>query len=179
MRTQPRLKPATERQPDRVPHARLALLVPVFNEQRGLERSLDSLRREVAQFEVMVVDDGSVPPISIPDTLPYRVTLIRLADNRGISAALNAGLERIINEGFEYVGRLDAGDISLPGRFAAQIAFLDRNPEHAVVGTQAEVVDEEGRHLYMFRPPTDHEHLTRQLHYRNPMCHPSVMIRTV
>jgi glycosyltransferase involved in cell wall biosynthesis len=156
----------------------LAVLIPVFNGQLGLGRSLDSLRHEAAAIQVFVVDDGSVPPISLPEALPFPVTLIRLPANRGITAALNAGLERIIADGFSYVARLDAGDLSLPGRFAAQIAFLGAHPDHAVVGTHVEMVDEDGCLLYRFAPPTDHTSLLRRLRYENPLSHPSVMIRT-
>lgn len=171
-RLEPVASPGCRRRP------RLAVLIPVFNGQRGLERSLASLRSEAVPFEVFVVDDGSAPPMVVPRELAYPVTLIRLPDNRGITAALNAGLERILSAGFEYIGRLDADDISLPGRFAAQMEFLDQHPCHAVVGTQAHVTNEQGRHLYVFRPPTDHDALMCELHYRNPMCHPSVMIRS-
>jgi glycosyltransferase involved in cell wall biosynthesis len=157
---------------------RLAVLIPVFNEQFGLERSLDSLRHEAAEFDVFVIDDGSDPPISVPEALSFPVTLIRLATNRGITNALNTGLERIASAGFEYVARLDAGDLSLPGRFPAQMAFLDTHPDHAVVGAHVEVVDESGRRLHVFKPPADHEEMLRRFRYENALCHPVVMMRT-
>ena len=47
---------------------RLAVLIPVFNGQRDLERSLASLRHDGARFEVIVVDDGSTEPITLPGT---------------------------------------------------------------------------------------------------------------
>jgi glycosyltransferase involved in cell wall biosynthesis len=151
--------------------------MPVLNAQRGLERSLSSLVPDGAAFEVFVVDDGSEPPLAIPADLPFRVHLHRLPYNQGITKALNAGLEQIVAAGFTYVARLDAGDLSLPGRFAAQLAFLETHPHHAVVGTHVDVVDEDELLIYVFAPPTDHEDLVRELHYRNPMSHPSVMMR--
>ncbi|MCD6072039.1 MAG: hypothetical protein K0S42_2555 [Microvirga sp.] len=156
---------------------RLAVLIPAFNAQGGLDRSLDSLCNDDAEFEVFVIDDGSDPPICVPEALPYPVTLIRLSDNQGITKALNVGLERIVDAGFEYVGRLDAGDLSLPGRFHAQVAFLDAHPDHAAVGTHAEVVDEDGRYIHRFDPPTDHEDLVRRFRYENALAHPAVMMR--
>jgi len=157
---------------------RLAVLIPVYNAQPALECSLLSLAEDGAEFEVFVVDDGSAPALTVPEGLPFPVRWFRLPHNQGITKALNVGLEAILQERFEYVGRLDAGDISLPGRFDAQMAFLDEHPDHAVVGTYADMIDEEGGHLHAFRPPTRHDALMRQLYYRNPMCHPSVMMRT-
>jgi glycosyltransferase involved in cell wall biosynthesis len=157
---------------------RLAVLIPVFNAQRGLERSLASLEQDGERFEVIVVDDGSTPPVTLPETLPFPTALIRLPSNQGITTALNAGLGHIVAAGFQYVARLDAGDLSLPGRFAAQMAFLDVHPDHAVVGTHVEVVDAAGRYLYDFRPPTSHAGLASALRYRNAISHPSVMMRS-
>lgn len=157
---------------------RLALLVPVFNGQDALERSLASLRESEEKFDVFVVDDGSDPPIETVANLPFTIELIRLPKNGGITRALNAGLARIMTRGYEYVGRLDAGDVSLPGRLEAQVAFLDAHPDHAAVGTHAEYVARNGTRLFIFRPPDDHEALTRYLKRRNGIVHASVVMRT-
>lgn len=156
---------------------RLAVLIPVYNGQEDFARSLTSLVGDRERFEVVAVDDGSTPPITVPEGLPFKVTPIRMAQNVGITRALNAGLEWIAAAGFPYVARLDAGDLSLPGRFTAQMTFLDAHPAHALVGTFAEIVDERGRHLYEFRRPGTHAGLLRELCYRNGFCHPSVMMR--
>lgn len=160
-----------------VPHPRLAVLMPAYQDQAALERSLQSLRQDGADFDAVVVDDGSKPPIRMPADLPFRVTLLRLAANRGITGALNFGLEHAAAEGYEYVARLDAGDISLPGRMAAQMAFLDHHADHAVVGCAAEYVDLEGRLLFVFRPPATDERLRRFQRYRVGLVHPAVMLR--
>lgn len=156
---------------------RLAVLIPAYNDQAGLERSLESLTRDGADFDVVVVDDGSKPPIQVPDNLPFRVTLLRLAANQGITGALNAGLAHIAGAGYTYVARLDCGDLSLPGRMAAQTAFLDANPGHALVGCWTEWVDPQGRLLFPFRPPTDDTDLRRFQRYRVGFVHSAVMLR--
>jgi glycosyltransferase involved in cell wall biosynthesis len=156
---------------------RLAVLMPVYNTQCGLERSLASLCGDGSEFEVFVIDDGSVPPLAIPEGMPFRSTLVRQSPNQGITAALNVGLERIIAKEFEYIARLDAGDLNLPGRFHAQMAFLDAHPDHAAVGTHVEVVDEDGRFIHLFSPPTDHRDVFRRLRYDNALGHPGVMMR--
>jgi glycosyltransferase involved in cell wall biosynthesis len=157
---------------------RLAVLIPVFNDHAGLERSLISLAHDGSSFDVFVVDDGSDPPITVRADLPYRVRLIRQELNQGITAALNSGLGQIVPLGYEYVARLDACDLSLPGRFAAQLAFLDSNPEHAVVGTATRRVDTSGNFLFHTRPPRGHDAIMRSLRYRASITHASVMMRT-
>lgn len=58
----------------------IALLIPVYNNQDGLERSLASLSDEVPLD--IVVDDGSSPLIRLPEVLtPHRAFLLRLEEN--------------------------------------------------------------------------------------------------
>jgi glycosyltransferase involved in cell wall biosynthesis len=157
---------------------RLAVLIPVFNDQTGLDRSLESLTREGSTFDVFIVDDGSDPPMSIPLNLPYKAHLLRQTPNRGITSALNLGLARITEAGYEYMARLDAGDLSLPGRFAAQVSFLETHSKHALVGAAVQCVDPCGRFLFEYHPPTEHDAIMRSLRYRAPIIHPSIMVQT-
>lgn len=157
---------------------RLAVLIPVFNAQDALERSLASLSDSFEEFDVFLVDDGSDPPIEVPPNLPFSTTLLRLPQNGGITKALNAGLRQILPAGYEYVGRLDAGDLTLPGRFEAQLAFLDTHPDHAVVGCHADYVDPHGQRLFIYRPPADHRDLSRFMKRRNGMVHQGTVIRS-
>lgn len=155
----------------------MAVLIPVFNDQAGLERSLASLAGDAAQFDVVVIDDGSEPPIKIPPDLRYRVALIRQTRNAGITAALNVGLRSIADAGYQYVARLDAGDLSLGERLTAQLEFLDKHPAHAAVGTATRYVDTRGALLFEFYPPTEHRRLMRFFRYRQGLVHPSAMMR--
>lgn len=162
--------------PERRP--RLAVLIPVYNDQAGLERSLAALRADGADFDLVVVDDGSSSPMRLPDGLPFRATLLRLVHNQGIVGALNAGLEHIAAAGhYDYIARLDAGDRSLPGRMTAQMAFLDAHPDHAVVGCWTTHVDPDGRFLFDFHPPAAHRQVIRFLRYRTALVHTSIMLR--
>jgi glycosyltransferase involved in cell wall biosynthesis len=163
--------------PGHLQRSRLAVLIPVFNDQRGLEKALASLANDGARFDVFVVDDGSEPPVRLPGDLPFQARLVRQEPNQGITAALNAGLRLIGEAEYQYVARLDAGDLSLPGRFAAQMDFLDAHPSHAAVGTAARYVDPSGNRLFDFHPPTDHDALVRLYRYRSGIVHPSAMMR--
>ncbi len=162
---------------ERTASVRLAVLIPVHNDQEALWCALRSLCADGAAFDVVVVDDGSVPPLRLPEHLPFHLRLLRLDANRGIAGALNAGLEHIVAAGYEYVARLDAGDLSLPGRLAAQMAFLDQHPDHAMVGSSTEWVDPDGRSLFVFRPPTTDTGLRRFQRYRVGFVHAAVMLR--
>lgn len=155
----------------------LAILIPVYNRQDGLNRACASLPTGI-DYDVVVVDDGSSPKISIPPGLdPKRVVLLRLSENKGITRALNHGLAWIFKQDYQYVARLDAGDVMLPYRIEQQLRFLNSNPEYAIVGGQARCVDMQGREAFRDNFPTSDVLIRRVMHGRSCFIHTAVMMR--
>jgi dolichyl-phosphate beta-glucosyltransferase len=97
----------------------LAVVIPAFNEERRIERTLDRLIDEAAGLgitEVLVVDDGSedrtaaaVRQVAARTSTP-RIRLVQHEQNRGKGAALRTGL---LAADADVVGYLDA-DLSVP-----------------------------------------------------------------
>ena len=157
----------------------VAVLIPAFDDQQGLDRTLAALAREESPpLTIHVVDDGSTPPMACEETCgPHRVVALRLPRNAGIEHALNAGLVRILEADFDLVARLDCGDIPMPGRLARQAAEMEARPDLGMIGTWARCVDEEGRYLYTLRFPTEHRAMVCKQRYVPAMLHPTVMMR--
>jgi hypothetical protein len=75
---------------------------------------------------------------------------------------------------------MDADDISLPDRFAKQVAFLDQFTETVALGTSVELIDEDDESLGIWERPITHEALEHN-HLRGvsgSIVHPSVMLRS-
>lgn len=158
--------------------AAICVLIPVWKDQAGLDRTLETLARDPLPFDIVVVDDGSPVPVTCPDRAgSHPVMLRRLPENRGIEHALNAGLELILERGHAYVARLDCGDIPLEGRLARQADYLDAHPDVGILGTWARCVDEDGAYLFTLRLPADHDGIMRRQRYTAGLLHPTVMIR--
>jgi len=156
----------------------LAILIPVYNNQAGLLRTLKSLEQAEGAFDIVIVDDGSSPTIQVPrSTDARRIELLRLETNAGIAVALNSGLRFILLNGFRYVGRLDAGDTVAEDRFERQLAFMDSNPDHAVVSSFVDFVDGSNKLLFRFRAPSEHKHILRRMHVNSCVMHPGSMLR--
>lgn len=101
--------------------------------------------------------------------------IIRNAKNLGLARALNKLIDRL--EGETYVFRMDGDDISLPGRFATQIALMQSNPSIALVGCQAQDIDEADNVIAPRSYPTDPNAVRAALGKVTPVLHPSFCIR--
>ena len=125
---------------------RVSVVIPTFNCERFIGRTVDSaLRQTYRDFEIIVVDDGSTDGTQAVleqygDALHY----IRQA-NQGASAARNAALNTTTGE---YIAYLDADDLWEPQKLARQVAYLDANPSCGFVHTEVAVIDEEDRVLH-------------------------------
>lgn len=105
-----------------------SVVLPVFNKAPFLKECLDSvLAQSFSAFELIAVDDASTDGSlellrSIDDP---RLRIIALDKNVGPGGAAQRGID--VGSG-EYIIRVDADDVMLPGRFANQVAMLDRDP---------------------------------------------------
>lgn len=154
------------------------VLIPAFNDRPALDRTLASLAEDQHPFDVLVVDDGSVPPLDVPAAAGvHQVVTLRLVVNGGIARALNAGVEWMLTRGYDAVARLDAGDMNLPNRLARQTAFLVQHPDAALVGGWTRHVDEQLRPLYTTRYPEQWAAIRKRLHYRTAFSHGACMVR--
>lgn len=153
--------------------------MPVFQAQEEFDQTMCSLQTSSSPCTVLVVDDGSRPPLLTRDYGPaLQVRLIRLPENQGIVGALNAGLKAALSSGYEFIARIDAGDFASPHRLARQVAYLESHPRCMMVGTDAEVRNEDGSYCFTIEPPRDPAVLAEALHERAWILHPTVMYRS-
>jgi len=159
------------------------LLIPFFNNLPGLLHSLQSVEYDAAKYTVVIVDDGSAEPIArtvlnkhiSPDT---KIEIIRLPQNRGITIALNTGLQWILQQkNADFIARLDCGDTCTGDRFYKQVAFLKQHPNINLVGSWCIFKDFSTNVAYRYITPTRHKKITRSMHFRNIFIHPTVMFR--
>jgi len=119
----------------------VTVVLPVFNGERFLATAVKSiLEQTVANFECIVIDDGSTDSSFdiLNELCDERFLILRRKKNQGLVAALNLGIERAETE---LVARMDADDIMHPQRLAFQIGFMMQNPHIAVSGTYFEYIN--------------------------------------
>jgi glycosyltransferase involved in cell wall biosynthesis len=77
----------------------------------------------------------------------------------------------------KYIASMDCDDESLPERIEKQVNLLDSRPGTGILGTWAEVIDEQGTTIDHFRPPAEPGFITWQLLFFNCIANSSVMVR--
>ena len=153
---------------------KVTVLMPVYNCELYVKEAVSSiLNQTFADFELLIIDDCSTDATfqickSLTDN---RIVLIKKDKNSGYTNSLNYGIS--IAKG-QYIARMDGDDISLPERFAKQVAFLDSNPDVAVCGTcYAEI----GDRIPIFLTQND-DKIRIEFLTANCIVHPSVMMRS-
>lgn len=131
----------------------ISVVVPCFNAERWIGATLESVRAQGwSNIEVLVVDDGSSDHSAelIRDRFP-EVRLLQQA-NSGVAAARNLGIRSAAGD---WIAFIDADDIWLPGKLAAQWKALQEQPEARLACTEW--------HVWHSQEPSPDQALLEQL----------------
>lgn len=164
---------------------KIAVLISVYNKDNVdyLRMAVESIILQTYRcFHIYIGVDGLVDEdiksyLNLLDEHSY-VSVIWFEKNRGLACVLNDLLDICFREGYEYIARMDADDISSFDRFEKQISYLKDNPDIDVVGGAIDEIDEKGksRNKRIVYPETPSE-CRAFFAKRNPHAHPAVMFR--
>ena len=82
-------------------------LIPCFNDGDNLDIIIKEINLDFPKSKIIVVDDGSEPPVKIIDNYS-NVSVLRLSINCGVGTAIKTGLIYARNNKFRSVVTLDA-----------------------------------------------------------------------
>ena len=157
----------------------VSVVLCVYNSERYLAEAIESiLAQTMRDIEFVIVDDGSTDGTSAIlrryAAADDRVRVVT-RPHEGVAASLNAGCDLARGR---YIARMDADDVALLDRLEKQVAFLERNPDVAVLGGALEVIDDQGRTTHVKANPSGDAEIRERLLHEDCMAHPSVMLRT-
>ncbi|MEM7029146.1 MAG: glycosyltransferase family 2 protein [Chloroflexota bacterium] len=166
------------------PQPLVSVIMTVYNGQDYLQAAIDSiLRQTLANFEFVIVDDGST------DETPKILALAAADDRVQVISVTRVGRAKALNIAWHhtsgrYVANIDADDQAAPDRLASQATFLDKHPAVGLLGTACHYVYEgydkkkqETLSHPPLQPPATDEALRTALIRKNPFVHSSVMMR--
>ena len=155
----------------------VTVLMSVHN---GLPYLADAVNSILAQtfgdFEFLILDDASTDGTRdfLRSQTDPRIRVIELPENIGLTAALNVGLREARGE---LIARQDADDVSDPRRLELQLGFLAGHPSCAVVGSQAWLVDKDGRSLGKKNFPLSYRGIAFAHLFDNALAHSAATFR--
>lgn len=158
--------------------------MPCYNAAETLPVALQSLAHQTCQdFEIVAVDDGSTDETGTILRAWARATPhlhVITQPHAGIITALNNGLAHCQGK---YIARMDADDRCHAERLEAQAAYLDSQPECALVSCQVAGFPEEnvrlGFRIYIdwLNSLLSDGDIRREIFVESPLPHPSVTVR--
>jgi glycosyltransferase involved in cell wall biosynthesis len=160
-----------------------SLLLPIYvkdaPEQFELAFTSSVIDQTLRPDEVVIVQDGPVAfelaaaVERLMAASPVPVRRVVLERNQGLAAALEIGLDACTHD---VVARMDSDDVSMPERFARQLAVLADG--YDLVGTgMFEFVDDPAETTGQRIPPTGRTTIERYARFHDPFNHPTVVYR--
>ena len=152
----------------------ISVIMSTYNETiEELKSSIESiLNQTYKNIEFIIVDDNPQNEDIknyLDSIVDRRVTVIYNEKNLGLVDSLNKALLHC--NGF-YIARMDADDISCKTRFQEQMDYLEKG-NYDLIGSNIELIDENGRHIKNKQVPSDTNILYHKLMRKNILAHPT------
>lgn len=163
--------------------AAISIILPYYQGDQAdhLELALESLLNQTLKAsEIVLIQDGPIPATLEGLVQKYananpEIKKVILPQNKGLSAALNAGIEAASQE---WLARMDADDICEIDRLEKQWRQIEADPDLAIIGAWIDEYDEEMQTLTATRRlPEEHEAIRNYAAWRCPFNHMTVMYR--
>lgn len=159
----------------------ISVVLPVYNADKTVHNAMMSILTDAApDTEIIAINNASSDnSADILAKLAQADPRIRIINEptKGVANALNVGLRAAKGK---YIARMDADDISLPGRLNSQKLFLEQNPE---IGLVSGIVEYQGKsegyaeYVKQINAWHTEDQIYRYRFVESPFAHPSVMFR--
>jgi len=162
----------------------VSVVMPVHNAEEFIGEAIESiLNQTYKHFELIIIDDASTdaswPIIEKNRRIhPKQIKTLHLSRSLGRSGdpATNIGISKARGK---YIAKMDADDIAHPQRLEKQVNFLEKNSDIFMVGSQAYVIDKEGKIIGRKNTPLNHNDIYNNFFLYCYICHPSLMFRNL
>lgn len=152
---------------------RVSVLMTVVRLDDFVRPAIDSVLADLGTSDEFIVVGDGCDIQSLERIYADRIHFIQLPRRHGTPTALNIGIAAARGA---FIARLDADDISLPGRFDLQVAEFQARSDLVLLGGEAYIFDGTSGSENRFSVPTDAERLRKTLIVKNSFIHSSVMM---
>ncbi|MDB5245585.1 MAG: hypothetical protein JWN90_690 [Parcubacteria group bacterium] len=156
----------------------VSITMTTYNRAGYIEEAIRSVVAQTYEnWELVVVDDGSSDDTQarVASFNDSRIRYLRHETNKGI---YQTRTDAVATSHGTYIAVLDSDDVwSSPTKLAAQVAFLEAHPDHAMIGTFITLIDGDGKEIGKDQYHTDDAGIRAHILIRNQFAHSSVLMR--
>ncbi len=158
----------------------VSIVMSTYNDERYISKAIKSVVNQTyVNWEFIIINDNSSDKteyiiFSILKSDP-RLVYIKNKKNLGLTANLNKGIKKAKGK---YIARIDSDDIwTAKSKLNKQVKFLNSHLDYALIGTWAQVINENNQKLYVLKYPIDDKEIKKVILRENCFLHSSVLIR--
>lgn len=157
---------------------KVSVIISTYNNEKTIIQTLESIMKQTYKnYEVIICDDGSKDKTELlvkkfQEKYPEKIIVVKNVWNCGAAYGRNHAIQ---HSSGDYIAIIDGDDLAKPDRLEKQVAFLEKNPEIAIVGSNVDLFDENGiwkKNSILPKQPSTDDILKNRI-----FCNPSTMIR--
>lgn len=114
---------------------KVIIILPAFNEEQNLPPLLQTVRKEVKEADILIVDDGSTDRTARV-ARKAGAMVIQLPFNMGYGAALQAGFKYALMKRYRYVVQMDADGQHDPASIKILLDEIRKEEMDVVIGSR-------------------------------------------
>ena len=124
----------------------LLVIIVTYNAMPWLDRCYSSLRASTLPCDIITIDNGSTDgtPSYLKANFP-EVELVENSSNLGFGKANNIGLQKALDEGYDYAYLLNQDAWVMPDTFARLVGISQQHPDFGILSPMQLKAD--GQHL--------------------------------
>lgn len=115
---------------------KVLIIVPAYNEEKNITKVILSLKQESAQFECLVVNDGSKDNTQQEAESSGLATVIQLPANLGIGGAVQTGFKYALYQNFDYAIQFDGDGQHIAAEIPKLLAPLKEGLADVCIGSR-------------------------------------------
>lgn len=155
----------------------VTVFMAVYNGEKYIKEAIDSvLAQSYTDFELLIINDGSTDKTLdvIAKFTDPRIRLLHNNGNRGLTHTRNHGVREALGK---YFAILDSDDIAMPNRLKIQVDYMDANPDVAICGGQAILIDGSSKEIRPYKVHSG-DSLSHWLVLHNVFINSTLMLKT-
>lgn len=162
--------------------SKVAVIMSVYKNDNvnDFNRAVESILAQTYPCHLLIYQDGPVDSQISQSIVKYSnnpsIILFNSIKNKGLAHALNVMIDYCLQQGYEFIARMDSDDISKKHRIERQLNAFSINSDIHVLGSFCK---EFGASFCLEKKtlPTEHNDLVDFSITRCPFIHPTVMFR--